>query len=339
VKAAVYDRYGPPDEVRIDEVPTPVPGAGEILIRVRASTVSAADARIRAARFPAGFGWMARLVFGVTAPRQRILGTDLAGAVEAVGAGVTRFGAGDRVIALMGAKLGGHAEYCVLRETAAVVLAPPGMSWAELASLPFGASAAVHFLEDKAQLKPGERVLIIGASGAVGSAAVQVAKARGAHVTGVARTENHPLLQSLGADATIDYRTEDVTRREDKWDVILDMTGTAQASTHVRLLSPGGRLILGAGDLWQTLGAAFSRPGEGRRIIAGPSPDSASLLARVAAMAAAGTLGPVIDRCYPLASVVEAHAHVDTGRKRGSVVLLIAADAMTPDATTLGRTA
>lgn len=327
MKAAVQDRYGPPEVVRIAEVPKPVPGAGEILVRVLAGSVSSADARIRAARFPLGFGTMARLVFGLRGPRRRTLGTDLAGEVEAVGPDVSSVRPGDRIIALTGAGLGGHAEYRVLKATAAFAPMPPGLSAAEAAALPFGASTAVHFIHHKAALAAGERLLVIGAAGAVGTAAVQLGHARGAHVTGVARAENHDLLRGLGADAVLDYRTTDILALGQTWDVVLDMAGTARVSTHSRLLSPGGRLIFGVASLGETLRASLGRLDGGRRMIAGPSPETAALLAEVAHLASDGTLRPVIDRTFPLADVAQAHARVDTGHKRGAVILLIAPDA------------
>ncbi|HMO07197.1 MAG TPA: NAD(P)-dependent alcohol dehydrogenase [Paracoccaceae bacterium] len=331
MKAAVQDRYGPPDVVRIVDLPDPVPGAGEILVRVCASTVASADARIRAARFPAGMGPLARLALGLRGPRARILGTDLSGEVVALGAGVTRWRVGDRVIALVGAGLRCHAGFRVLKEGAALAPLPPGLGWAEAAALPFGASTALHFLDAKARLAAGERLLVIGAAGAVGSAAVQVGRARGAHVTGVASVANHALLRDLGADTVIDYHAQDVTRLGEAWDVILDMVGQARIGSHGPLLRPGGRLILGVADLWQTLGAGLARLPGGRWVIAGPAPDSPALVQAVARMAAEGRLRPVIDRCHPLDGIAAAHAHVDGGHKRGSVVVLIAPEAAAPD--------
>ncbi|MFS8067534.1 MAG: NAD(P)-dependent alcohol dehydrogenase, partial [Byssovorax sp.] len=211
MKAIVYHRYGQPDVVALAEVPKPTLGDREVLIRIHASTVTTADWRARSLSLPPGFGLMGRLVFGIFGPRKPILGTELAGEVEAVGKAVTRFKAGDQVFAFAGASYGCHAEYRTMAEDGLIARKPANLSFEEAAALSFGGTTALNFLRDKGGIKPGDRVLIVGASGGVGTAAVQIAKHLGAEVTGVCSTANLELVLSIGADRVIDYTSEDFT--------------------------------------------------------------------------------------------------------------------------------
>lgn len=242
---AVFCRaYGGPEVVSVGEAPRPEAGPGQILIRVLASTVSAADRRIRAQDAPTGFGLPMRLVFGWSRPRQPILGTDLAGIVEAVGAGVTRFAPGDAVIANVGAALGCHAEYRVLPETAAIVKKPAGLSFEEAAALVFGGTTALFYLREVLALQPGEHLLVNGAGGAVGSAAVQIAKAMGATVTAVGSNGKRDLLLSLGADDVLDYARAPVPGTVARYDAILDCHGSLTHRASKPALTGQGRLGL-----------------------------------------------------------------------------------------------
>jgi NADPH:quinone reductase-like Zn-dependent oxidoreductase len=295
-----------------------------VLIRIRATTVTSGDWRARSLHLPAGFGVLGRLVFGLTGPRQPILGTELAGVVEAAGAGVTRFRPGDEVIAFPGGRFGGHAEYRTMRESGLVVRKPANLSFEEAASLSFGAMTALPFLRDKARLKRGERVLVVGASGAVGTAAVQIAKHLGADVTGVTSTANVGLVAALGARSVIDYTQTDFAATGKSWDVILDTTGTASFARCAASLNPGGRLALVQASFAQTIGFGRPRKSSGKQVIAGYVPTRLEDLQYIAELAARGELKPVIDRTYRLEEAAEAHAYVDTGRKRGSVVLTVA---------------
>ncbi len=229
MKAAVYERYGPPDVVELKEVEKPTPKDNEVLIKIHATTVTSGDWRARSLVMPAGFGLMGRLVFGVTKPRQPILGTELAGEIEAVGKDVSRFKVGDQVFAFSGAGMGCHAEYKCMPEDGAVALKPPNLTYDEAAAISFGGTTALDFFR-RGRLQGGERVLVNGASGGVGTAAVQLARHFGADVTGVCSTANLELVRSLGATQVIDYTREDFTRNGETYDVIVDTVGTAPFS-------------------------------------------------------------------------------------------------------------
>ena len=325
MKAAVYSQYGAPDVVGLAEVETPVPGDHEVRVRVRASTVSSADWRARSLSMPPGFGLLGRLVFGIFGPRQQILGTELSGTVEAVGKAVTRFRAGDDVFAFPGAGFGCHAEYRVLPENGRIVHKPPNLSFEEAAALSFGGTTALCYLRDKGGIRAGEKVLIVGASGAVGTAAVQIARHFGAEVTGVCSTGNVDLVRALGAERVIDYTREDFASSGETWDIILDATGTAPFARSGKALKSGGRLLVVLGNFAQLLGLERPPRGSDKRIVAGVAPERREDLEYLAQLAEAGEYRPVIDRSYPLAAAAEAHAYVDTGRKRGNVVLTVAA--------------
>ena len=225
MKAAVCTAYGGPDVVEVRDVPAPIAKPDEVLIRVFASTVASGDARVRGARFPKGFGLLGRLFLGLTRPRTPILGTELAGVVEAVGAKVKRYRPGDEVFAFSGVGMGCHAELKAMPEDGPIALIPGGFTYGEAAAISFGGTTALYFLRNLADVQPGERVLINGASGAVGSAAVQLARHFGAHVTGVCSAANAGLVRSLGADEVIDYAEADFARCDARWDVILDTVG------------------------------------------------------------------------------------------------------------------
>lgn len=323
MKAATYTRYGGPGVVQITELPAPAPGPGEVLIRVLASTVSSGDARLRAMRMPRGMGLLGRLAFGLTGPRKRVLGSELAGVVAVIGPGVTRFAPGDAVIGFPGVRLGAHAELCVMREDAAIIPRPAHLSDAQAAALAFGGSTALHFLRDKGALRPGEHVLVLGGSGAVGSAAVQIAKALGAHVTATCSLGNVDLVRGLGADEVIDYRATDVTRGGKAFDIVMDCVGATTFSVCLPILKPAGRFLLVAGDLVQMLGALRKGP-QGKRCIGGVAPERAADLATLAEFSAGGLYLPAIDSSFALGQIAAAHARVDGGRKRGSVVVMLA---------------
>lgn len=323
MKAILARRYGPPASVALVDLPQPVPGPGQILVRIRAATVSSADMRLRSGKFPRGMGLIARLAIGLRGPRRAVLGTDLAGEVASLGPGVTAWTPGDAVVAFMGARLGGHAEYRVIDAAGPVCLKPAALDWAEAAALSFGGTTALFFLRDKAALKPGERLLVIGASGAVGSAAVQLARAWGATVTGVCSAGNAAFVTGQGATEVIDHARQDWARQDwarlgRSWDVILDTTGTVSAAHARASLAAGGRLCLVAADLPQMIGGTWAR---GIRVITGVAPERAGDLRLLAAMAEAGTFRPHVSARFPLDRAAEAHALVESGRKIGSIVL------------------
>lgn len=322
MKAAVYRTYGPPEVVRVEDVDDPKPRNNEVLIEIRATTVSTADWRARSLIMPGGFGPMARPAFGLFGPRQPILGSELAGEVVAVGRDVTKFKVGDEVFAYPGFGLGCHAQYRAMPEDGRIERKPANLRFEEAAALCFGGATALHFLRDVAKLQPGEAVLVIGASGAVGTAAVQIAKALGGVVAGVCSTANLDVVRSIGADRVIDYTRDDYAAGGTTYDVIFDTTGRASFATCGPVLKAGGRLVLIVASLWQLLGALGPRAGT-KRVLAGPAPETLEHLRTLKDLAEAGHFRPVIDGCYPLERIVEAHARVDSQRKRGSVVVTV----------------
>ena len=317
MKAAVYHRYGAPDVVRIEEVPTPNPGPNEFLVKVRATTVSAGDSRLRSARVPRGFGLLMRLGFGITGPRKPILGWDFAGEVAAVGASASRFAVGQRVF---GTRMGSHAEYVVVPESSLAPM-PVSLTFGAAASLVFGGMTSLFYLRDKAKVQAGERVLINGASGAVGSAAVQLAKHFGGIVTAVCSAGNAELVRWLGATRAIDYVREDFTHTGETYDIILDAVGNCTFARCERALAPGGRLLMVVASLGQIVGATLRPSRAGRHVLTGVNATRPEDLVFLGALAESGAFRPVIDRTYPLARIADAHAHVDTGHKKGSVVI------------------
>jgi len=323
MKAIVYHRYGGPEVVEIAEVPKPVPNDNEVLIRIRATTVTTGDWRARSLTMPPGFGLVGRLVFGLFRPRQPILGTELAGQIEAIGNAVTRFRVGDPVFAFTGANYGCHAEYRAISDEGLIVLKPENLSFDEAAALSFGGTTALSLLRDKAGIKSGDRVLVVGASGGVGSAAVQIAKHFGADVTGVCSTVNVDLVRSIGADRVIDYTQEDFALRGEKYDIILDTTGTVPFARGDAVLKPGGRLVIVLGSLATALGVRRPSKASGKAVIASVAAVRIGDMKFLAKLAETGAYKPVIDRSYLLRDAAKAHAYVDTGRKRGSVILTI----------------
>lgn len=322
MKAIVCERYGPPDVLQLREVARPVPKDDEVLVRIRATTVTSADCRVRSLNVPVGFGLMSRLVFGITRPRQPILGSELAGEVEVVGRDVRKFKVGDPVFAMGGMSMGCHAEYKCLPESGALALIPPNLSFEEAAALPFGGTTALDFLR-RGELRKGERILINGASGAVGTAAVQLARYFGAEVTAVCSAANRALVLSLGAFRIIDYTREDFTRNGERYDVIIDTVGTAPYSRSKASLKEDGRLLLVLAGLPDMLPIPWVAMTSRRKIVAGPATERAEDLQFLADLAQAGHFRPVIDRHYPFEQMAEAHRYVDTGRKKGSVVVTL----------------
>lgn len=320
MRAAVYSRYGPPDVVTIKEIEKPVANENEVLIRVHAATVTSGDARMRAMNLPAGFSLIGRLIFGITAPKQTILGSELSGVIEAVGKGVTKFKVGDEVIAFSDAKMGSHVEYKTMSQDGAIARKPANLSFEEAAALSFGGTTALHFFR-KGNLKKGDKVLIVGASGSVGSAAVQIAKHFGADVTGVCSTANVDMVKSLGADRVIDYAREDFTKNGETYDIIVDTTGTAPFPRAKNSLKEDGRLLLVLGGMSDLLRSPLMAMTGKKRVVAGPTSILPGDLPFLARLAEAGELKPVIERAYPFDRIAEAHGHVDSGRKKGNVVV------------------
>jgi NADPH:quinone reductase-like Zn-dependent oxidoreductase len=320
MKAAVCERYGPPEVVQIKDVPSPVPETGELLVESRATTVNSGDARVRALRVPRGMSPLMRVAMGVTKPRRAILGFEMAGRVTEVTSGITDFQPGDRVIASRGFKFGCHAEYITVAENGQVARIPDNVSFDDAVSLCFGGSTALHFLE-RAKLAAGESILINGASGAVGTIAVQLAKHRGAEVTAVCSSANVDMVGDLGADHVIDYTTQDFTRNGQRYDVIMDTHGNAPYGRVKDSLKPRGRFLMVVGDLFQTVASTWQRA-----TIGGTAKVTGETYRTLMSLAQQGVLRPVIDTVLPFEQIVEAHRRVDGGHKVGSIVLTFGKD-------------
>jgi NADPH:quinone reductase-like Zn-dependent oxidoreductase len=316
MKAVVHDRYGPPEVLRVEEVERPVPKENEVLVKVHATTVTRSDCGYRGAH-----PFFSRIFTGLRRPKRRIVGMELAGVVEAIGSDVREFAVGDEVFGLRG---GANAEYVCVREQGALAHKPGGMSFEEAAPLADGASIARACLQ-KAELGPGTTILIYGASGAIGTAAVQLAKATGAHVTAVCNTKNIELLQSLGADEAIDYTQEDFTKNGKTYDVIFDAVGKHSFRRSRHSLEPGGTFIsTDLGFMWHVplLALATRWLGDSRVTLPIPKYSKEDVL-HVKELADSGRYTAVIDRRYPLEDVVEATRYVETGQKTGNVVLVV----------------
>lgn len=322
MKAIVATQYGAPDVLELREVAKPVPEADEVLIKVHATTVTAGDIRVRSFTVPRSFWLPARLTLGLTKPRKAVLGMVVAGEVEAVGTAVSRFKPGDQVYAYDLTHLSAYAEYACIAETSAVALKPSTATYEEAAALPFGGVTALNFLK-KAGIRGGHRVLIYGASGSVGTAAVQVAKTFGAHVTAVCSTANVEWVKSLGADSVVDYTKEDFTQRGESYDIIFDTVGKTVLSTSLAVLKQDGTYLQAVSGPAQLIQMALASRRTGKRTIGGTANPTTDDLMRLNELVEAGKFKPVIDRCYPLEQMVEAHRYVDAGRKKGNVVISV----------------
>lgn len=312
MRAAIADRYGPPEVVRIGTVDDPAPGAKEVLVRVRAAAVTSGDARIRAARFPPGFALPGRLGLGLRRPRRSVLGGVVSGVVETVGRDVAGLAPGDEVAGMTGVRLGTHAELVAV--AAKRLAAKPGtVSHEDAAGVLFGGTTALHFLR-KAGVSEGTAVLVNGASGAVGTNAVQLATDLGARVTGVCSGANADLVTGLGAVQVLDHTRGELDDADERFDVVLDAVGNLTVASGRRLLRPGGVLVLAVAGLVDTV-----RPRRG--VVTGVSSERAEVVAHLLDLVAAGRLTVV--RAEPLAldDIVEAHRRVDTGRKVGNIVV------------------
>lgn len=305
MKAAVCTRYGPPEVLRLEEMATPVPGRNEVRIRIAATVVTSSDCYVRGLRLSPGYRIMARLALGWNAPRQPVLGMVLSGTVDAVGSDVSSFRAGDRVLGLDKRRFGTYAQYVCWPEDGLLAKAPANLSDDEAAAVPYGGLLGLSYLR-KAGVRAGQRVLVFGASGAVGTSAVQLANHLGAEVTGVCSTANVELVRALGATKVIDYTAEDFTCGADRYDVIFDAVGKRKSAAALRRC--GGVLASG--------GVCIS--------VDDGSPDlRREDLALLGELATRGEIRPVIDRTYGLDEIVEAHRYVDGGHKRGNVVITV----------------
>lgn len=316
MKAWIATAYGGPEVLEPVERPDPVPGRGEILVRIHAATVSSGDWRVRSLDVPKGLGLVARLGLGLTKPRQPVLGTDFAGVVAGLGAGASGFAVGDRVVGFPGGQMGCHAEFRTMPAAGRVVKLPESLSFAEGAALPFGGSTALSYLR-RAEAKAGETMLVVGASGAVGVMLVQLARQQGLAVTAVTSGRNADLVASLGATRVVDYAVRDWLDLSERFDIVADCVAAADFRRARHLLAPGGRYLAIAGGLADML----ARPWQGRRPVVGPAEERRDDLETLVRLAADGAIRPVIDHICPFTDLPQAHAFVATGRKRGAVVV------------------
>ena len=321
MRAIHWTAYGSADVLQLREVATPSPRDNEILIRIRAAAVTMGDIELRSLTLPLWVRLPIRLFMGYRRPtRRKIPGAYLAGEIEAVGKDVTRFEAGDRVFAASGFTLGAYAEYLCLPEEGAIALKPADTDYEEAAAVPLGGLNALHFIT-KAAIEPGERVLINGAGGSIGTYAVQLAKHSGAEVTGVDSAVKFEHLRSLGADHVIDYRREDFTGNGKSYDVILDVVGTGSLARSLRSLEPGGRFLMANPRPAKVFRGLLASRTSSKRVIIEAAAETAEGLVALRELIEAGTLKPVVDRRFPLAQAAEAHRYLESGAKVGDVVI------------------
>jgi NADPH:quinone reductase-like Zn-dependent oxidoreductase len=326
MRAVVCTGYGPPDVLRLRDVPKPVPKDDEVLVRVRATTVSAADCELRRFDFAPWIWLPIRLAFGIRRPRQPVLGQELAGDVESVGSNVRSLRKGDRVFAATGIGLGAHAEYICLREnprTGAIVTMPANLTYEEAAAVPYGGGEALEFLR-KGNVRSGQRVLVNGAGGSFGTFAVQLAKDLGAHVTAVDSAPKLEMLRTIGADRVIDYAREDFTAGPETYDVIFDVVRGTPSARMVRLLTENGWLLMANPGFLQIVRARWAARGSGKRVSISGSSGTSEDLAYLRGLVEAGRLRPVVDRRFPLEQMVEGNRYAESGQKLGNVVIVVA---------------
>ena len=328
MKAIVCTKYGPPEVLQLKEVEKPTPKEDEVLIRVYATPVSFGEIKVRNFTFPPREFWMpivlypsARIQFGYGKPKKQILGSELAGEIESVGNGVTRFKEGDQVFGYLGPGFGANAEYLCVPEDGVLAIKPANMTYEEAAAVPFNAIIALVFMRDKGNLQSGEKVLINGASGGIGQFAVQLAKYYGAEVTGVCSTAKMEFVKTLGADHVIDYTKEDFTKNGQTYDVILDTAVVTSFSKCKSSLRQNGRYLLAVFGTREVVQMLWTSLAGSKKVICAMAPTTTEDLNFLRELIEAGKIKSVIDRRYPLEQTAEAHRYVETGRKKGNVVI------------------
>ena len=326
MKAIVWTNYGPPDVLQLQEVERPTPKDNEVLIKVHAATASTPDSELRRLKLPLFFAFFLRLYLGFMKPTRRtILGTEFAGEIVSVGKEVTSYRQGDQVFGYTGLDMGTYAEYVCLPDkpsALASVMAkkPANLTYQEAAALPFGGLEALHALR-QANIQPGKKVLIVGAGGSIGTYAVQLAKHYGAEVTGVDHTMKLNMLRSIGADHVIDYTKEDFTVNGQTYDVVLDTINKSPFSRTLRLLTENGTYLNANPGLFGGLRMRWMSKNSSKRVITWTAGYTVDNLLALKELVEAGTIKPIIDRSYPLEQIAEAHRYVDSGLKKGNVVI------------------
>jgi len=325
MKAILHTKFGPPDELQLKEVEKPAPRDNEVLIKIYATTVTSTDCNARNFTFVTKvFQLPARLFFfGIFRPRINILGFDLAGEIEAVGKDVKRFKEGDQVFGTPGIAFGAHAEYTCMPEDGVLTIKPANMAWEEAASVFLGAHTALFFLRDKGNIQAGQKILVYGASGGIGTFAVQLAKYFGTEVTGVCSTTNLEMVKSLGADKVINYTKEDFTRNGETYDLIFDAVGKTTFSRCKSSLKQKGIFLPVLMDLPEIVQIIWTSMTGGKKVKGGVAVERVEDLYFFKKLIEAGKLKPVIDRCYPLEQTAEAFRYVEKGHKKGNVVITL----------------
>jgi NADPH:quinone reductase-like Zn-dependent oxidoreductase len=322
MKAVVCTGYGPPEVLQMQDVEKPLPASNEVLVKVHATTVSMGDYRIRSFTVPSAVWLPARMALGIRRPRQNILGIELAGEVEAVGENVRRFQKGDQVFAATLQGFGGYAEYRCIAEDGPVAAKPKNLTYEEAAAVPIGARTALHYLK-KAGVQSGQDVLIYGASGSVGTYAVQMAKHFGAKVTAVCSAANFELVRSLGADVVIDYTVEDFAKRAGTYNIVFDTVGKASFADCMKVLKAGGA-YLNCTPMLPSMQLMRAKLSGAHKIVTGEAPpETSEALDLIRELLEAGKIRVVVDRKYKFDEIIEAHRYVDRGRKKGNVVISI----------------
>jgi len=324
VKAIVHTEYGPPDELQLKEVEKPVPKDNEVLIKIQATTVTSSDCNLRNLTFAPKWSVLPmRMQFGLRKPKINRLGIDLAGEIEAVGKDVKRYKTGDQVFGRPDPAFGAHAEYICIPENGVLTNKPANMTWEEAAPLPLAGGTALYFVRDLGKIQAGQKVLINGASGGIGTFALQLAKYYGAEVTGVCSTTNVEMVKSLGADKVIDYTREDLAKGGETYDVVFDAVGKISFSHCKDLLKEKGLYLNTLPTLAIILQTVWTSMIGGKKVKFGDALGKAENLVFLRELAEAGKLRTVIDRCYPLEQTAEAFRYVEKGHKKGNVVITV----------------
>lgn len=331
MKAVVLTRYGPADGLQLRDVPRPEPGPGELLVAVRATTVTRGDTELRALDLPWLFKLPIRLWLGFWGPRKHtILGMEMSGVVEAVGEGVEAFAVGDAVLGTSDMGLSTYAQYVVVKADGLVASKPEALTFEQAAAIPIGGLAALGYLLEGG-VETAKRVLVRGATGSIGSFAVQIAKHFGAHVTAVCPSQGVAQAAELGADEVLDYSRQDFDATGQTWDLILDVVGRTPIARCLKVLEPGGRYVRATvPGLLQVLAVLWTRMTSDKRVIMGDSGDTPQRLRQLVAMIEAGDVEPVVDRTYALQEVADAHRYVEQGHKQGNVVLTVDSPGLEP---------
>jgi len=317
MKAIICTKYGTPDVLKIKEISKPVPKDNEILIKIHATSITSGDSRIRQAN-----PFMIRLIFGFKRPRKSVLGVIVSGEIEAIGKSVSKFKVGDQIYGSLGMQFGAHAQYTTVKDDAILALKPNNMTYEEAAAIPFGATASLHFLR-LANIKRKQNVLIYGASGALGTAAIQLAKIKGATVTAVCSAKNFDLVTSLGADLVIDYTQQDYTNTNAKYDVIFETVGKSSFSKNLGTLSKNGYLLMASANILTMLRGAVTSLFTTKNIKSGVIKETSTDLNYFKTLIEDNQLKSVIDKTYTFNQFKAAHTHVDTGHKKGNVILSV----------------